>query len=116
MGHPSWEEGLVLCATSIAERKSQPAGDTLDILASPRVLLFAVQMLQHERRIRPESRQLLQISLVINQSRPRNDLLDIHLYPRVPLEILRVTGFNPRTELAKKLPEDRAVVIKTNRD
>ena len=54
MAHPSREEGFVLCSTSSAERKAQRPGDTLDILAALRILLFRVQMLQHQRRIRPE--------------------------------------------------------------
>jgi hypothetical protein len=38
------------------ERKSHRSGDALDIFAALGVLFFGVQMLQHQRRIRPELR------------------------------------------------------------
>jgi hypothetical protein len=47
------ESGGGTCCSG-AERKTQPPGDTLDVLAALGVLLLGVQVLQHQRRIGPE--------------------------------------------------------------
>ena len=112
---PSRGRGLCsLCGLKF-RMKAPALGRHPGCIAAPGVLLFGVQMLQHQRRIRPELRQLLQICLVVDRPRSGNDFLDVHLNPRPPLEILGVTGFYPRTQLAKTFPDHCAVVIKPDR-
>src|SRR6476469_7733049 len=95
----------------LRERDARPLANRTDVVSSFGVFLGRLQVLEHQRRVHRQLRQLPEIRRIVNLSSSRNNFPESHRILGDPLEIFRVARDDPFSELRKALDDELIVSI-----